>query len=113
MPHETRHEHFVLVCENHQFTAYVNRDRTCMYKSMGKDEVYSFCVAVKFAINYRTTKVCMLQLPQNMKDKMMPLDVLLRGKLLPCEPFFLLTGSFVSIFIDNPLEKYIFSTQTD
>ena len=49
----------------------------------------------------------------NMKDKMMPLDVFLRGKLLPCEPFFLLIGSFVSIFTDNPLEKYVFSTQTD
>ena len=25
-PHETRHEHFVLARENHQFIAYVNRD---------------------------------------------------------------------------------------
>ena len=42
---------------------------------MEKDEVCRFCVAVKFAINYRATKVCMLQLPPNMEGKMMPLDV--------------------------------------
>ena len=29
---------------------------------MEKDEVCRFCVAVKFAINYRATKVCMLQI---------------------------------------------------
>ena len=40
---------------------------------MEKDEVCRFCVAVKIAINYRATKVCLLQLPQNVKDKMMPL----------------------------------------
>ena len=44
---------------------------------------------------------------------MMPLDVFLRDKIFTCERLFVLTGSFVSIFIDNPLEKYIFSKQTD
>ena len=78
---------------------------------MEKDEVCRFCVAVKFAINYRATKVCMLQLPLNMEGKMMPLDVFLRDKIFTWR--FVLTGSFVSIFIDNPLEKYIFSKQTD
>ena len=80
---------------------------------MEKDEVCRFCVAVKFAINYRATKVCMLQLTPNMEGKMMPLDVFLRDKIFTCERLFVLTGSFVSIFIDNPLEKYIFSKQTD
>ena len=102
-----------MACENHQFIAYINRDRKSICKSIEKDEVCRFCIAVKFAVKDRATKVCMLQLPQNMKDKIMPSDVFLRDNIFPCESFFVLTASLVSISIDNPVEKYIFSEQTD
>ena len=108
-PREIRPECFLLACENHQFIAYANRDGKYISKSTGKDEVCRFCVAVKFAINDRLTKVFTTKHErQNFAFRYFLIE-----RFFPCELLFFKTNLFASIFVDNPLEKYIFSKQTD
>ena len=79
-------------------------------KKMEKDEVCGFCIVGKYAIKSRASKICMQQFPEHFKDKMMRLDVSLRDKLFFGQSFFIFSGGNICIYLDNPLENYVFST---
>ena len=114
-PYEHEYKHFILACENHTFIENVSVINSCNCKKIGNDEVYSFCVQIKYTTNCHGQKIYVEKIPEYLKSKLLSLDVFLEGRLFSCEPFFIFLGSNnkVNIYIDNPLEEYMHSKETD
>ena len=75
--------------------------------------VCSFCVTVKKAINLSVYKIYVQKLPVHWSEILVPLDVYLHDKLLPCELFFIVKNNKVSLRLDNLSEKHMCGKATD
>ena len=103
-----------MTCKNHPFIEDVSSVNGCNCRNIGHDDECSFCFQVKYEI-CRVQIICVEKIPEYLKSKLLPLDFFLRDRLLSCEPFFifLVSDNKVNIYIDNQLEVYMHSKETD
>ena len=81
-----KHTEFVLLCERHPFGEGLICDGKCSCWSRSSRAACTHCGYVCYMLNLRTFKMCMENVPQNVKDKMLPINEYLKN--IKCGPFF-------------------------
>ena len=105
-------QHFVLTCKNHPFIDNAS-GMSCYCKVQGPCAVCIVSLQVRYTISKHTTKFCVKEVPENLKNNLVALDVFRRDELFACEPFFIFTNNDIITWIDNPLETHMLGKKVD
>ena len=95
-----KHTEFVLFCERHPFGEGLIRDGKCSCSSRSSRAACTHCGYVCYILNLRTFKMCMENVPQNVKDKMLPINEYLKN--IKCGPFFVFDTKSNNAFVSLP-----------
>lgn len=82
-------------------------DGKCSCSKSLPGNICSFCGHVCHVLNFRDQKICMREIPESMKSKVVPIDKYFKN--IKCETFFIYDRKSISVevLLDNPSKHRI------